>query len=102
MKGISRAAVLILKAPVRFYRAVISPLLGPSCRFHPTCSAYALEALERHGPLKGMVLALRRILKCHPWCHCNWDDPVPKRFTWGDIFGYKRRQTPHKCDRKVR
>ncbi|MBF9028841.1 membrane protein insertion efficiency factor YidD [Rhodobacterales bacterium HKCCE3408] len=53
--------------PVRAYRATFSPLVGHNCRYQPTCSAYALEALERHGGLKGGWLTLRRIARCHPW-----------------------------------
>ncbi len=67
----------LLQAPVYFYRLVISPFLPSRCRFHPTCSAYALEALERHGPVKGLRLTVRRILKCHPWHKGPLIDPVP-------------------------
>jgi putative membrane protein insertion efficiency factor len=67
---------LALRALVSAYRWLISPLLGPRCRFYPSCSAYALEALEHHGALRGTALALRRILKCHPW-HPGGYDPVP-------------------------
>lgn len=77
---LARLPVLLLKAPVHAYRYVLSPLLGPSCRFQPTCSAYALEALETHGPLKGSWLALRRLLRCHPitWLGgSSGYDPVP-------------------------
>ncbi|HSM05427.1 MAG TPA: membrane protein insertion efficiency factor YidD [Longimicrobiales bacterium] len=63
-------------AVVRFYRGWISPLTPPSCRFTPTCSAYALEALESHGALKGSWLSVRRILRCHPWGGSG-HDPVP-------------------------
>lgn len=66
----------LLALPVRLYRLVISPLLGCNCRFAPSCSAYALEALERHGALRGGWLALRRIVRCHPWGGSGWD-PVP-------------------------
>lgn len=61
---------------VRAYQLVISPILGPSCRFSPTCSAYALEAVAKHGPLRGLLLALRRFLRCHPFSPGGWD-PVP-------------------------
>ena len=56
----------LLALPVRAYRLIGSPWVGANCRYHPTCSAYALEALEKHGGLKGGWLALRRILRCHP------------------------------------
>lgn len=65
-----------LIALVRFYQLFISPLLPPSCRYTPTCSQYALEALRRYGPLKGGWLALRRILRCHPFGGSGYD-PVP-------------------------
>lgn len=61
---------------IRVYQYVISPLLGPRCRFWPTCSSYAVDALRLHGPFKGGWLALKRILKCHPW-HPGGVDPVP-------------------------
>ena len=63
---------------VRFYRYALSPLLPRSCRFHPSCSAYALEAIRLHGPWRGGWLAVRRIGKCHPW-HDGGYDPVPPR-----------------------
>ena len=62
--------------PVHLYRWTLSPFLGRQCRFHPTCSAYALEAIDRHGAVKGWILALRRILRCHPWGASGFD-PVP-------------------------
>jgi uncharacterized protein len=65
-----------LIAGIRFYRRGISPLLPPSCRFEPTCSGYALEAVERHGALRGSWLAVRRIARCHPFCRGGYD-PVP-------------------------
>lgn len=65
-----------LAALIRFYRRQISPGKPPSCRFVPTCSAYALEAVEKYGALKGGYLAIRRILKCHP-LHKGGYDPVP-------------------------
>lgn len=65
-----------LIAPIQFYRCVISPMTPPSCRFTPTCSQYAIEAIRKHGPFKGMYLAVRRILRCHPWGGSGYD-PVP-------------------------
>ncbi|MEO0344296.1 MAG: membrane protein insertion efficiency factor YidD [Pseudomonadota bacterium] len=62
-----RVVTRILKGPIRFYQLVISPLIGANCRFQPTCSAYALEALEKHGAIKGGWLAIKRISRCHPW-----------------------------------
>ena len=61
---------------VRGYQLAISPLLPPSCRFYPSCSCYAIEALQRHGALKGAWLAARRIARCHPW-NPGGHDPVP-------------------------
>jgi putative membrane protein insertion efficiency factor len=77
-------AVAGLSLPIRLYRVLISPLLPASCRFQPTCSAYALEALHEHGPLKGLYLATRRILRCHPitWLGgSSGFDPVPPAHT---------------------
>ena len=69
---VARALILAL----RLYQLTISPLLGPTCRFYPSCSAYAVEAVKRHGVIKGISLALRRLLRCHPW-HPGGVDPVP-------------------------
>lgn len=63
---------------VRGYQLLISPLLGPRCRFHPTCSHYAIEAIQRFGAVKGAWLAGKRILKCHP-LHPGGEDPVPDK-----------------------
>lgn len=63
---------------VRGYRLLLSPWLGSSCRFEPTCSAYSLEALQRHGAAAGSYLTAARILRCHPWCSGGFD-PVPAR-----------------------
>ena len=62
--------------PIYFYRYAISPLIGPRCRFYPTCSTYAVEAIKLHGALKGGWLALKRIARCHPWSE-GGEDPVP-------------------------
>ena len=67
----------ILLALIRFYRKYISPCTPPSCRFTPTCSAYAYEAINKYGALKGGWLALKRLLRCHPFNHDDWYDPVP-------------------------
>jgi putative membrane protein insertion efficiency factor len=74
--GPSRPVAFLLSLPVRLYRATFSPLVGMNCRYQPTCSAYALEALARHGAMRGGWLALRRILRCHPLGGEGFD-PVP-------------------------
>jgi uncharacterized protein len=67
----------LLILPVRAYRYFISPMLGDHCRFAPSCSEYALEALQRHGAVKGSWLSVRRLSRCHPW-HAGGYDPVPE------------------------
>jgi putative membrane protein insertion efficiency factor len=69
------AQQLLIRA-VKFYRLMLSPWLGSCCRFEPTCSAYALNALESHGATAGAYLSARRLLRCHPWCSGGCD-PVP-------------------------
>jgi putative membrane protein insertion efficiency factor len=76
MKSISNFFVFLLILPVKIYKIIISPLLPPSCRYTPTCSTYAIEALKKHGPIKGLYLAAKRILSCHPWGGSGYD-PVP-------------------------
>ena len=66
----------LLILPIRFYRKCISPLTPPTCRFTPTCSQYAIQAIRKHGPFKGMALAIWRILRCNPWGGSGYD-PVP-------------------------
>ncbi|MCK5524881.1 MAG: membrane protein insertion efficiency factor YidD [Thiomargarita sp.] len=68
----------ILIVFIRGYQLLISPLLGPHCRFYPSCSEYALIAIKTHGVLYGIVLATKRIFRCHPW-HPGGFDPVPER-----------------------
>lgn len=68
--------VTLLALPIRAYRALISPFLPASCRFHPSCSSYALQALEEHGAWRGLWLAARRLGRCHPY-HAGGIDPVP-------------------------
>ena len=71
-----RVLTYLLILLIRFYQQVISPHLGANCRYTPTCSAYAIQALQKHGLLKGSWLALRRILRCNPWGGAGYD-PVP-------------------------
>ncbi len=68
-----------LKAIIYFYRICISPFFGPKCRFLPSCSEYALEAINIHGPIRGFVLSAKRISRCHPWGK-HGIDPVPSKF----------------------
>jgi len=67
---------MLFKSIVRAYQYAVSPLLGSHCRFHPSCSTYCLEAVERHGVLRGAWLAVKRLLRCHP-LHSGGFDPVP-------------------------
>jgi uncharacterized protein len=81
MRSWPRRALIAL---VRFYRFALSPWLGSTCRFEPTCSAYALDALEAHGAAAGLALTLGRIGRCHPWCAGGFDpvpDAPPRLFT---------------------
>lgn len=79
MRGkIAKICGKLLIAPIRFYQLCISPMFPPACRFTPTCSQYAIEAIRTHGPLRGLLLALRRIGRCHPWGGSGYD-PVPPK-----------------------
>ena len=73
---IMRALGWLLIQPIRFYQKYISRLKPPTCRFTPTCSQYAIEAIRKHGPFKGLALAIWRILRCNPWGGSGYD-PVP-------------------------
>ncbi|MBR1667386.1 MAG: membrane protein insertion efficiency factor YidD [Bacteroidaceae bacterium] len=75
------ALSFLLMLPIRFYRLAISPMFPPTCRFTPTCSQYAIDAIQKHGPFKGFYLACRRVLRCHPWGGHGYD-PVPEKFHW--------------------
>ena len=66
----------VLRFLLRFYQLAISPMMTPSCRFHPSCSNYALEALQVHGAARGSLLAVKRVCRCHPW-NAGGHDPVP-------------------------
>ena len=70
----SKCLILI----IRFYHIFISPLTGNNCRYHPTCSAYFIKSLQIHGPIKGFLLGVKRISKCHPWGGKGYD-PVPEK-----------------------
>lgn len=73
---LGRFVAWLLILPIIFYRKCISPLTPSACRFTPTCSQYAIEALRKHGPIKGLLLAIWRILRCNPWGGSGYD-PVP-------------------------
>ncbi len=70
----------VLKSLIAAYQAIVSPLLGPRCRYHPTCSNYMSQAVEQHGALRGVWLGLRRLARCHPWSE-GGHDPIPRART---------------------
>jgi putative membrane protein insertion efficiency factor len=72
---------ILVVAVLRLYRRLVSPLYGDVCRYYPSCSAYALEAVQRHGVLKGTWIASRRLARCHPWA-AGGLDPVPAHVGW--------------------
>lgn len=74
---LARLPALLLAAPVRIYQWTVRPLIGGNCRFHPSCSDYAIEALVTHGAWRGAMLAIWRILRCNPWVAGGYD-PVPQ------------------------
>ena len=80
LKAIKNILTWLLLLPVYFYRLFISPLTPPSCRYLPTCSQYAIEALKTHGPFYGFYLTVKRILSCNPWGGSGFD-PVPEKKT---------------------
>lgn len=83
LNALSRMLAWPLQLLVQIYRFTISPWLGANCRYEPTCSAYALEALQKHGAFRGSALAARRIARCHPWGDSGYD-PVPDDATHKD------------------
>lgn len=91
LRGLSHAAAWLLLLPVIFYQKFITPYTPPSCRFTPTCSEYARQALLKHGPVKGLLMAVWRVLRCNPWGGSGYD-PVPEHF--GQAF--RRRSTNHR------
>ena len=78
LRWIDKQVLRVLVAGVCGYRLLLKPWLGNACRFEPTCSAYALQALQQHGAAKGSALTAGRLLRCHPWCE-GGHDPVPPR-----------------------
>ena len=76
MKLLSDLFSRLLLFFIHLYQRFVSPLIGPSCRFTPTCSQYAVEAIQKYGPFKGVYLTIRRLLRCHPWGGSGYD-PVP-------------------------
>ncbi len=87
VKWIRKGFVLLLIIPVKIYQWIISPMLPATCRYNPTCSSYAIEALRVHGPIKGLLMGTRRILSCHPWGG-HGHDPVPPKGT--PLFKFKK------------
>lgn len=69
----------IVCLPIRFYKYFLSPLIGPACRFYPSCSDYTAGAIENHGITKGLWLALKRLLRCHPWSAGGYDPVLPNK-----------------------
>ncbi len=78
--------VFLLIVPVKIYQWVISPLLPKTCRYYPTCSQYAIEALRKHGPVVGLLLGTKRILSCHPWGGHGFDPVPPKNTPFKQLF----------------
>ena len=76
MKILKKIIIFPFISLIKLYQNLISPLLAPSCRFTPTCSNYALESITKYGPLRGIILTMKRISKCHPWGKSGFD-PVP-------------------------
>lgn len=74
---VRRTPQLLLVALLRTYQAVVSPMTGPTCRYYPSCSSYALVAVQRHGAVRGTWLAVRRLARCHPWAPGGVDDVPP-------------------------
>ena len=83
LRAVSRLTARLLVMPILFYQHFITPYTPPACRFTPTCSEYARQALLTHGPLKGLLLVMWRILRCNPWGGSGYD-PVPPKGQWSN------------------
>jgi putative membrane protein insertion efficiency factor len=90
-KTVKQLFIKLILVPIRIYQYLISPLFPRCCRFYPSCSEYAAEAVSMHGPVRGVFLAVARIFRCHPFSKAKVLDPVPSEFTWRMCFGYKKR-----------
>lgn len=86
LRWIRDGFVFLLVIPVKIYQWIISPWLPKSCRYYPTCSQYAIEALRTHGPLTGLLLGTKRILSCHPWGGHGHDPVPPKDTPFKELF----------------
>jgi putative membrane protein insertion efficiency factor len=75
MNALSRLVSRALIAPIRVYQKTLSPLIGPVCRFYPSCSNYTIEAIRKYGPIRGLWKGLRRVCRCHPWNPGGYDPP---------------------------
>lgn len=75
MNVLTRMSARALIAPIRLYQKTLSPLLGPVCRFHPSCSNYTIEAIRKYGPIRGLWKGTKRVCRCHPWNPGGYDPP---------------------------
>jgi len=91
IKGISQIRRAVT-APVKIYKKILSPLLGQRCRFYPTCSEYAIEAIEKFGVFKGGGMAIKRILRCNPFGGFGYD-PVPEKEKPARLFSYRKKKS---------
>ncbi|QOR70757.1 membrane protein insertion efficiency factor YidD [Ruania alkalisoli] len=81
LSRLGRPLTTVLVGAVRGYQLIVSPWFAPTCRYYPSCSAYAIGALRRHGPVKGVLLSAWRLVRCNPWSH-GGVDPVPEHGRW--------------------
>lgn len=99
MLFLKRAHIVLIRIfqfPIHIYRFLFSPWVGSQCRFHPTCSAYALEAFEKHGVIGGVFLTTRRLIMCNPWFGKQGRDPVPQ----GSIWHLRKTEDCKNCENK--